>query len=71
MVYLEQQAGVLPSLRLQQSPLSISGSEHQSKVPRRGDCHVILQVPPESTVTQEAMWVWQHYGGGLENITPN
>lgn len=55
--YLEQQAGVLASLSLQQRPLSGSGPEHQAKVPGRWDGYIILQVPPESTVTQEAMGV--------------
>lgn len=67
--HLEQQAGVLASLSLQQCPLSCSGPEHQAKVPWRGDGHVILQVPPEGTVTQEAMWVWHHWGGRWEKDT--
>ncbi len=64
--HLEQQAGVLASLSLQQHPLSCSGPEHQAKVPGRGDGHVVLQVPPEGTVTQEAVGVRHHWGGGWE-----
>lgn len=55
--YLEQQAGVLAGLSLQQRPLLGSGPEHQAKVPGRRDGYLILQVPPERTVTQEAMGV--------------
>lgn len=58
--HLEQQAGVLASLSLQQCPLSRSGPEHQAEVPGRGDGHVVLQVPPEGAVTQEAIGVWHH-----------
>lgn len=58
--YLKQEAGVLASLGLQQHPISCSGPEHQAEVPGRGDGDVILQVPPEGAITQEAVWVW-HY----------
>lgn len=55
---LKQQTGVLASLGLQQRPLPGSGPENQAEVPGCGDGHVILQVPPEGAVTEEAMWVW-------------
>lgn len=58
--HLKQQAGVLAGLGLQQHPVSRSGSEHQAEVPGRGDGDVILQVPPEGAVTQEAVRVWHH-----------
>lgn len=64
--HLEQQTGVLASLSLQQRPLSRSGPEHQAEIPGRWDGHVILQVPPEGAVTQEAMGVWHHWGGRWE-----
>lgn len=65
-VYLEQKAGVLAGLGLQQNPVPCSGSEHQTQVPWRGDGHVVLQVPPQGTVTQEAVRVWHYWGDGWE-----
>lgn len=62
--HLEQQTGVLASLSLQQRPLSRSGPEHQAEVPGRRDSYVVLQVPPEGAVTQEAMGVWHHWRSG-------
>ncbi len=58
--YLEQQAGVLASLSLQQHSLSRSGPKHQAEVPGRRYSNVVFQVPPEGAVTQEAMGVWHH-----------
>lgn len=61
--HLEEQAGVLAGLSLQQCSLSRSSSEHKAQVPGRGDGHVILQVPPKDTVAKETMRVWHHWDG--------
>lgn len=60
---LEDQAGVLSGLCLQQGAIPGPRPEHQPQVPRSGDGHVILQVPPEGTVSQETMWVGHHCRG--------
>lgn len=61
--YLEQQAGVLAGLSLQQCSVFGSSPEHKTQVPGRRDGHVILQVPPKDTVAKETVWVRHHWDG--------